>query len=115
MNIYKTLLTILFIVAGTSVLVAQSSTPSATFMDDMTIQLASDQLISTTYEADLGQILFSITDRETANSFLDKYEKPFIKFDVDFENKKAKITLELNRTTSKWSVQEWNEYLKSNE
>ena len=109
----KAVFILLLLVAVSSSVQAQKKS-TAQLNDDLSILLDTNEPVSTTYEADISHYASNTADQQKADQFIKQFERPYAKMEVDLKNHKVTITLELNAVTSGWSVEKWNEYLKSN-
>jgi hypothetical protein len=91
----------------------QIQAQTARLTDDLSIFLVSSHPLSTSYDADISHYSANMSDQQTAEEFIAQFKRPYIRTEVDFGNLKAKIVLEINSITSTWTVQKWNEYLKT--
>ena len=82
--------------------------------NDYTMTLNYGLSESGTYVGDVSQFASNMPDQQTADQFMEQFERDYVSIEVDLQSQKAMVTLELNATTSTWSKEQWNEHLKSN-
>ncbi len=84
------------------------------FNGDFTLTLTKGLTESGTYVGNVSQFESDMPDQQTADLFMDQFEREHVNITVNLQSLKAMVALELNETTSSWSMQQWNDHLKSN-
>jgi len=115
-NLKICLSVLIFGLLASNLLLAQSQSeyPTAWLTDDLSITLDTDSPVSTIYVADVSHYSANMADQQKADAFIKYFEHPNVTFNVDLQSYKLTITLEKNAENENWTVERWNEYLKSN-
>ena len=97
-----------------STIATPTPAPAVQLTDDLTINLNPEYQVSAVYIADVSHYASNMPDQQAADAFMDKFERDYVTVEVDLAGLKALISLEMNATTSLWTVEQWNQHLQSN-
>jgi hypothetical protein len=88
--------------------------PEALINDDMSIVLDVLRPVVDSYTVDVNHFANNMSDQQSADVFMDQFEKTNVELLIDYNTMLATIKLTFDSSNINWTVLEWNEYLKSN-
>lgn len=89
--------------------------PIVELTDDYKLSLDTDYDVLTTYYVHVPDQAPNMPDQATAEAYMDQYERPYATITVvDLDNHRIMVSLEMNATTSDWTVDQWNQHLGTN-
>ena len=91
---------------------AQSNLTDTQLNDDWSIQLDSTIPLSDEYRVDVSHYASNMSDQQSADAFMDNFERDNVDIDVDYEKLVATIKLTFTSDNEDWTLEDWNEYLK---
>ncbi|MFT4663843.1 MAG: hypothetical protein ACI9XB_000784 [Gammaproteobacteria bacterium] len=121
-NLFRTGFLLLFFFALSFSTEAQTlsttAPPPATaklkFHDDYSIVIETEVPVVSSYNGSVTAYASNMHDPASAEIYMDQFERQYASINVDFPNLTITLTLDMNSVTNSWTVEQWNEHLKTN-